>query len=389
MDDQTSTATAGASRRATATRTAPTASATPTAPTPPADRTAAASDPVSGQPSTTAEALVWLGGDRFDRQTLPIPNLGDGESLVRLSAATVCGSDRHTVSGHRSGACPSVLGHEGVGVIEATRGDLTVGERVVFAVTSVCGACENCRRGLSAKCAAVAKVGHEATDSGWALSGTYASHILLPAGVAVAPVPAHVPDAVAATAGCAVATVMAALDAAGELTGRRVLVNGLGMLGLAAVAAAKARGAAEVAAFDPAPDRRTLAAAAGADVLVTGDGDTPDDVDVAIELSGAHAGVRTCLDTLGIGGTAVLVGSVSPGPHVTVDPEHLVRGWRTITGVHNYEPRHLTAAVDFLATAGSALPWDDILGGPIGLTDLPAEFAHPTPGLRTVVDLRR
>lgn len=339
------------------------------------------------RPSTppTADALVWLGGDSFERQTLTVPTLSAGESLIRLTTATVCGSDRHTVAGHRPGACPSVLGHEGVGRVVATEAGPTVGDRVVFAVTSVCGSCVSCRRGLSAKCAQVAKVGHESTASGWALSGTYASHIVLPRGIAVAVVPDSVPDAVAATAGCAVATVMAVLDAAGDLTGRRVFVNGLGMLGLTAVAAAKSRGAAEVIAFDPAPDRGRLAEAAGADTLVTAD--LPSDVDVAIELSGAEAGVRSCLDALGIGGTAVLAGSVSPGPQVPIDPEHIVRGWRTITGVHNYEPRHLLQAVDFLAGDGADMPWEDILGGPIGLDDLPAEFAHPTPGLRTVVDL--
>lgn len=333
----------------------------------------------------TADALVWLGGESFERQTIAVPTLGVGESLIRLTTATVCGSDRHTVAGHRPGAYPSVLGHEGVGRVAATQAGLTVGDRVVFAVTSVCGTCVNCRRGLSAKCAQVAKVGHESTASGWALSGTYASHIVLPRGVAVAVVPDSVPDAVAATAGCAVATVMAVLDAAGDLTDRRVFVNGLGMLGLTAVAAAKSRGAAEVIAFDPAPDRGRLAEAAGADTIVTAD--LPGDVDVAIELSGAEAGVRACLDSLGIGGTAVLAGSVSPGPQVAIDPEHIVRGWRTITGVHNYEPHHLVQAVDFLAGDGADMPWEDILGGPIGLDDLPAEFAHPSPGLRTVVDL--
>ncbi len=338
-------------------------------------------------PSTprTADALVWLGGDSFERQSLTVPTLEAGESLIRLTTATVCGSDRHTVAGHRPGACPSVLGHEGVGRVAATQAGLTVGDRVVFAVTSVCGTCVSCRRGLSAKCAQVAKVGHESTASGWALSGTYASHIVLTRGVAVAVVPDSVPDAVAATAGCAVATVMAVLDAAGDLAGRRVFVNGLGMLGLTAVAAAKSRGAAEVIAFDPAPDRGRLAEAAGADTLVTAD--LPVDVDVAIELSGAEAGVRACLNALGVGGTAVLAGSVSPGPQVSIDPEHIVRGWRTITGVHNYEPHHLTQAVDFLAGDGAGMPWEDILGGPIGLDDLPAEFARPTPGLRTVVDL--
>ncbi len=185
----------------------------------------------------------------------------------------------------------------------------------------------------------------------------------------------------------AVATVMAMCEAAGDLGSRRVFVNGIGMLGLIAIAAAKSRGAAEVIAFDPASERRRLAEASGADTLVAAAADLPADVDVALELSGAEAGVRACLDAIGIGGTAVLAGGVSPGPHVTLDPEHIVRGWRTITGVHNYEPRHLRQAVDFLAGDGAAMPWDDILGGPIRPANLPDEFAHPTPGLRTVVDL--
>ncbi|MBR7503437.1 dehydrogenase, partial [Mycobacterium tuberculosis] len=91
-------------------------------------------------------------------------------------------------------------------------------------------------------CVSVAKVGHESTETGWALSGTYASHIVLPAGVAITTVPDTVPDAVAATAGCAVATVMAMCEAAGDLGSRRVFVNGIGMLGLIAIAAAKSRG---------------------------------------------------------------------------------------------------------------------------------------------------
>lgn len=334
---------------------------------------------------TRATAMVWTGGKTFAEQDFDLPELSAGENLIRLTTATVCGSDRHTVSGRRPGACPSILGHEGVGVVEQTTTDLAVGQRVVFGVTSICGQCANCRRGLSAKCSSVAKVGHESTITGWPLSGTYASHIHLPEGVTVAAVPDEVPDAVASTAGCAGATVMAVLEAAGTLRGRRVLVNGVGMLGLTAVAVAASRGAAEVIALDPAPQRRQLALAAGADTSLDR-GAEPAGVDVALELSGTDAGVRTCLSSLALGGTAVLAGSVAPGPEVALDPEWVVRGWRSITGVHNYEPHHLQEAVDFLAAEGQRLPWDQILGGPIGLSGLAAEFAAPGEGLRTVVD---
>ena len=329
-------------------------------------------------------AQMWNGGSDFELRTISRPALGLGESLIRLTAATVCGSDRHTVSGRRSGACPSVLGHEGVGIVEETRGVVPVGTRVAFSVTSVCGECRNCRRGLSAKCTSVRKVGHESAETDWPLSGTYASHIHLPAGVAIVPVSDSLPDGVAATAGCAVATVMAMLQAAGDLTGRRVFVNGIGMLGLTAVGVARSRGAAEVIAADPHPHRRRLAEQAGAAKTVE-PGTAVDDVDVALELSGAEAGVRSCLGSLGIGGTVVLAGSVTPGPEVSIDPEQMVRGWRTVTGVHNFEPHHLAEAMDFLAGDGAQLPWEDILAGPIPLADLPTEFAEPSRGLRTVV----
>lgn len=333
--------------------------------------------------ATTARAQVWEGGTSFRDVEVALPDPGPGELIVQLRAATICGSDRHTVSGRRPGACPSILGHEGVGEVVASRRDgVSVGQRVVFSVTASCGECRMCRRGLSAKCGSVRKAGHESFESDWPLSGTYATHIHVLAGQAVSVVPEAVPDAVASTAGCAVATVMAVLERAGDLAGRSVLVNGIGMLGMIAVVAARSRGAGHIIACDP--DPRSLANVSGIADEVTAPG-VGRIVDVALEFSGAAAGAAACLESLDIGGTAVLAGTVAPVPAVDLDPEWLVRGWRTVTGVHNFEPRHLTQAVDFLAAEWGRLPWDDILGGPVTLSELPDAFLSPTPATRMVV----
>lgn len=335
----------------------------------------------------TATAMVWEGGRTFTPRTLPLPEPTDGQVLVALETATICGSDRHTVSGRRQEACPSVLGHEGVGrVVRSARHGIEVGERVVFSVIAACGDCVRCMRGLSAKCERVRKLGHEPSDGDWMLSGTYATHVLLQAGQEIVPVPVQVPAAVATTAGCAMATVMAVIERAGELGGRRVLVNGVGMLGLVALAVARDAGAEHVVAVDPSPQARQLAAACADQVLV------PDEaagltVDVAMELSGARAGVFTCLDALDLGGTAVLAGTVAPVGEVGLDPELLVRGLRTVTGVHNYEPRHLHRAVEFLAGPGTALPWERILGPAVELTELASAFTTEGGSFRTPVTI--
>ena len=334
-----------------------------------------------------ASAQVWLGGDRFRSEQVPIPDIRAGEILVEMTAATICGSDRHTVAGRRAGPHPSILGHEGTGrVVDSQRPGFQVGDRVVFSVTDTCGECARCRAGLSAKCLDVRKLGHELFDGDWRLNGTYATHMVVRPGQAVAAVPEHVGDAVASTAGCAVATVMACLEAAGPLAGRTVLVNGLGMLGVTAVAAAKVGGAGHVIAVDPNERSRFLVDGLADDVLAPGQPRPP--VDVAIELSGARPGVEATLGSLDIGGTAVLAGSVAPTEPVDLDPEWLVRGWRTVTGVHNYEPRHLSGAVRFLGEHGSLLPWEEILGRRYPLEKLAEAFRAAPDGLREVVDIR-
>lgn len=331
-----------------------------------------------------ARVAVWRGGDRIEIETVPLPEPGEGELLVRVGLATICGSDHHTVSGRRPGPCPSVLGHEGVGrVVAAGPGaGVRVGERVVWSVTVSCGRCDRCLAGRTAKCRSVRKIGHEPYENGWRLSGTYASHLLLPAGTAVVPVPAEMPDAVASPAGCATGTVMAALEQAGNLAGRRVLVSGAGMLGLTAIAAAADGRAAQVIAVDLDRERLDLAKAFGAtDMLIAGD--RLPEVDVALDFSGSAAAVDAALAALDIGGVLVLVGSVSPGPAVSLDPERLVRGWQRIAGVHNYEPRHLEQAVAFLAA--SDRPWPDLVEQPVPLDELTHALTTTMPRPRAAV----
>lgn len=337
----------------------------------------------------------WTEGAGFDLLQLP-RSVAGGMPLVEVDLALVCGSDGHTVSGRRRSPSPSILGHESVGrVVSAERRMLDVlgepvrvGDRIVWSVTSTCGRCDRCRRGLTAKCRSVLKTGHELLVGPWALSGGYATHIALHPGLALVRVPESVGDAEAAMSACALATVMACVEAAGPLDGRRVLVLGVGMLGVCAVAVARRWGAAEVVAVDPAPDRLDLARSAGADTAVA-PSDLMGEFDVIIELSGATSSVNAAFAHAALGGTIVLAGSVTPGPDVAIDPEQVTRSWWTIRGVHNYEPRHLQAAIDFLAEAPLGLR--GIFADPVPLADLPRLFdAAPEPGvLRRSVRPRR
>ncbi|GAA3850673.1 alcohol dehydrogenase catalytic domain-containing protein [Saccharothrix violaceirubra] len=318
----------------------------------------------------------WDGvGTPFALVTTPLSEPGPGEVLVRVDLATVCGSDLHTVHGRRPSPVPGVLGHEQVGTVLAVGDDVpacvdgtpvTTGLRVVWSVTASCGSCDRCARGMAQKCRVLRKYGHERWDADAPLTGGFASHCVLVPGTAVMPVPAHVPDEVAAPASCATATVAAVVAAAGPLAGRRVLVTGAGMLGVTAAAMASRSGA-HVVVLDPDPGRRAQAIRFGA--AETPEAAPVEDVDVALELSGRTEAAQACLGAVTIGGTVVLAGTVSPGAAIGLDPERVVRGLHTIVGVHNYRAADLRTAVDFLA-AHDDLPFAGLVSGRFALDRL-------------------
>ncbi|OBJ75377.1 zinc-binding dehydrogenase [Mycobacterium colombiense] len=329
-------------------------------------------------------AAVWRGGTDVAVESVTVPPLGPGDALVRVRLATVCGSDRHTVSGRRQQPCPSILGHETVGEIvtlgtgqpRAVDGrPLRVGQRVIWSVTWPCGSCDRCLAGVTAKCRVVRKAGHEALDSDWGLSGGYAQHVLLPRGLPVAVID-DLTDSVAAPASCATATVMAVLERAGKLAGRRVAVLGAGMLGLTAIAAAVCAGASAVTAVDPDAARRQLARRFGATAVRDSVGGA-EASDILLEFSGVPDALEDGLAALDGQGIAVLAGSVAPNAAVAVDAESVVRRQLSILGVHNYEPRHLAAALTFLHRTCERFPWHELVADPGSLDDLGPLLASP------------
>lgn len=337
---------------------------------------------------------------RLSLRRLPLPNPGPGETLVRVLGCTLCGSDLHSLSGRRTVPTPTVLGHEIVGEVMAI-GDpdgespsqvgespLQVGERITWAIVAHCGRCSYCRRGLPQKCLRGVKYGHEAFRPGRELLGGLAECCLLVPGTTIVRLPESLPLEVACPASCATATIAAAWESVGELRGRSVCVFGAGMLGLTACAWAADRGAARIVCIDPLPARRERAARFGATAAAAPEAAsdlaalTEDGLgfDAILELSGSPAAFESALPLLRMGGTLALVGAVCPTPPVAVAMEQIVRRQLTLRGLHNYAPRHLRAAVEFLARRGDRHPFAELVSTWIGLPEvesaLQSDAAH-------------
>jgi putative phosphonate catabolism associated alcohol dehydrogenase len=232
-----------------------------------------------------------------------------------------------------------------------------------------------CQHGLPQKCLHGTKYGHEAFKPGRELLGGLAEHCLLVEGTAAVKLPETLPLSVACPASCATATIAAAMEAAGTLTGRSVCLFGAGMLGLTACAMARAFGAGPILCVDPVPQRREQALRFGATHTISPDALTEtvqtlsDDgkVDVVIELSGKTAALDAAWPLLRTGGTLVLVGAVFPDAPVSW---HL-----TIRGIHNYAPRHLRSAVQFLAEHHESAPFAELVSNWYPLRDIREAFA--------------
>lgn len=338
------------------------------------------------EPSATA--MVWHGvGLPHVPVLVPDVVLAAHDVLLRVELASVCGSDVHTVLGHRPGPSPSVLGHEYVGRVAAI-GDggastqdgtpLRVGERVVGSIMARCGACDRCRRGTPQKCRRLVKYGHEAVTEAWTLNGGFASHVHVRAGTSIVAVDEEADARLLVPLSCGTATAWAALDRAAQvvgLDGRIVVIMGAGLIGLTAAAMAADRGA-RVVVSDPDPARRDLASGFGA-TLTTDPASLAgllarqdDEAGVVLEASGSSRAVASALDVVGVGGVVVLVGSVFGSQPVPVVPQTVVRRLLTVRGVHNYAPSDLVGAAAYLSSRGDAYPFAGLVGETFGLSRL-------------------
>jgi L-iditol 2-dehydrogenase len=298
-------------------------------------------------------ALVYHGPGDLRLEEVPRPEPGPGDVLVQVEVALTDGTDAKAFKrGHPLllEATPSPFGHEFCGV------DVATGRRVVAANSAPCGECAPCRRGEETLCENLRPF----------LNGAYAEYLLVPARIAarnLLPVPPRLAPEVAAMTE-PLACCLHGVERAELEPGRTVAVLGPGPIGLMLCAAAKDAGA-HVVAVGGRAERRELAREFGAE---PGDGRG---ADVVIEAVGTAEAWRDALELVRPGGTVVFFG----GREVAVDTFRLHYEELTLRGAFHHTPRHVRAALAFLASG--AHPWERLVTHRVGLEGVAGLFADP------------
>jgi threonine 3-dehydrogenase len=252
---------------------------------------------------------------------VPMPVPAAGQVLLRVAAASVCGTDVHLYDWNPWAAArvvpPRVVGHEVCGEVVAWGDGVEgppIGTRVAVESHIVCGHCDECRRGDFHVCENTRILGVD-------VDGAFATHLVVPV-ANVWPVG----DAVAPDIAAAMEPFGNAVHACsyGDLEGRTVVVFGCGPIGCAAVAVAKVRGAARVIGVDRNAYRLGLAERMGADAIIQATdepvdaavrGEAGDAIDCVLEMSGSPVAVASATRLVRPGGWISLLG-IGDGPDV-------------------------------------------------------------------------
>ncbi len=289
-------------------------------------------------------------------QEVELAEPGPGEVLVRLVACGVCHTDMYSASGaDPSGYAPTVLGHEGAGVVERCGAGVTLvreGDHVVTLFSPQCGECVHCVSPLTNLCLAI----REQQNSGYLPDGTtrlsrageplrhfmgtstFAEYTVMPE-IALARIDPEAPLDRACLFACGLSTGLgAAIKTAAVRAGSTCVVFGAGMVGLGAVAGCRLQGAERIVCVDRAAERLGLARWQGAtDVLEAG----PEVVerilamtggfgaDYTFEATGLVAVMRQAVEAARMGwGLCTVCGVAGRGETLEVVPRLLITGRR-------------------------------------------------------------
>ena len=326
-----------------------------------------------------AARLYGVGDIRVADEAAPEPTAE--ESLVRVTAVGICGSDLHWWDEGAIGDArlerPLVLGHEAAGVIESGP---RRGQRVAIDPAVPCEECRACRDGYRNLCPFVVFAGHGGTDGAMRELMAWPSDRLH-----------RLPDEVSDADGAMLEPLGVAIQSVdlGHLPFHgTAAVVGCGPIGLLLVALLKISGTASVIAFEPLAHRREAAERMGADVVsepVTELGDlTGYGVDVAFEAAGNDDAVRLALDAVRPGGRVVLAG-IPDSDTVTFRASVARRKGLTIALVRRMNevyPRGISLA------ASGAVDLASVVSSLAGLDEVPTAFkeAARRTGLKVIVE---
>jgi S-(hydroxymethyl)glutathione dehydrogenase/alcohol dehydrogenase len=360
-------------------------------------------------------AVLEAFGQPLVVQELELAEPRAGEVLVRLEACGVCHTDLYTASGaDPSGYSPTVLGHEGAGVVEAIGegvGSLAPGDHVVTLFSPQCRECVHCRSGKTNICVAI----REQQNQGYLPDGTtrlsrngepvrhfmgtstFAEYTVMPE-IALAKVSRDAPLDRACLFACGLSTGLgAAMYTAQVEPGSTCVVFGAGMVGLGAVAGCRLQGAGRIVCVDLSPDRLEMARGHGAtEVKVT----HPEIVaelieetggfgaDYTFEATGLVGVMQQAVEAARMGwGLCTIAGVAGKGERLEVIPRWLIQGRRirgaSFGGVKGRDQvpqlvdRYLAGDIDVDAFISHRLRLDDVNRG--------FELMEAQDGIRSVI----
>jgi len=301
-------------------------------------------------------ALLEEFGKPLVVQQLDLAEPRAGEALVRLVACGVCHTDLYTASGvDPSGYAPTVLGHEGAGVVEAVGEgirDLAVGDHVVTLFSPQCRECVHCQSPRTNLCMAI----REQQNKGYLPDGstrlsrdgepvrhfmgtsTFAEYAVVPE-IALAKVDREAPLDRACLFACGLSTGLgAAMFTAKVEPGSTCVVFGAGMVGLGAVAGCRLQGAERVICVDLSEQRLALARGQGATDTWLADGNVVERVleqtggfgaDYTFEATGLVSVMREAVESARMGwGLCTVAGVAGRGETLDIIPRLLITGRR-------------------------------------------------------------
>jgi S-(hydroxymethyl)glutathione dehydrogenase / alcohol dehydrogenase len=340
-----------------------------------------------------------------------------GEVLVRLAACGVCHTDLYTASGaDPSGYAPTVLGHEGAGVVEKIGADvasLAPGDHVVTLFSPQCGECVHCLDPRTNLCLSI----REQQNKGFLPDGTtrisregdairhfmgcstFAEYTVMPE-IALAKVNPEAPFEHTCLFACGLSTGLgAAINTAAVQPASTCAVFGAGMVGLGAVAGCRLQGAERIICVDLSPDRLELARGQGATDVIAGGGDAVEEIlemtdgfgaDYTFEATGNVAVMRQAVEAARMAwGLCTIAGVAGKGETLDVVPRLLITGRRvagsSFGGVKGRDQvpllvdRYLAGEIDIEPFISHHLTLDEVNRG--------FELMEAQDGIRSVIEL--